>query len=201
MSRELPERCQYLLSVQHGVIARWQAPLAGLDIRSIEYMVRYGRWQRLHTGIYAGFTGKADRQAQLWAAVLRVGSHAILSHESAAELAGLADKPADLIHVMVPARQHLRPVPGIVVHRSRRIAVAAHPSLLPPQTVIEETVLDLTQDAAKFDEAFFWVSRACRRALTTPALLRMRMDMRKKMRWRDELSEALREAFGAGTIT
>jgi very-short-patch-repair endonuclease len=196
MRRELPDRCGRLLRLQNGVIARWQAPLSGLTVRSIENLVRYGRWQRLGTGVYAAFTGRADRLAILWAAVLRAGQHAILSHETAAELDGLG-KPSPLIHVTVPARQHPRPIPGVVVHRSRRIAVAAHPSLVPPQTILEETVLDLAQQSATFDDAFSWASRACQRDLTTPALLWIHMEMRKKMRWRTELSEALPDV-GAG---
>jgi very-short-patch-repair endonuclease len=59
--------------------------------------------------------------------------------------------------------------------------------------MIEETVLDLAQQAASLDDALSWVSRACQRGLTTPTLLRMRMDLRKKLRWRRELAAALGE--------
>jgi hypothetical protein len=30
-----------------------------------------GRWQRLHTGVYATFSGEPGRRCALWAAVLR----------------------------------------------------------------------------------------------------------------------------------
>jgi very-short-patch-repair endonuclease len=63
--------------------------------------------------------------------------------------------------------------------------------------MIEETVLDLTEAAATFDDAFAWAARACQRGITTPTLLRMRMDRRKKLRWRGELSQALPDV-GAG---
>jgi len=45
-------------------------------------------------------------------------------------------------------------MPGIVVHRSTRLAEAVHPSLLPSRTRIEETLLDLAQQATTFDAAF-----------------------------------------------
>jgi hypothetical protein len=63
--------------------------------------------------------------------------------------------------------------------------------LRPPRTRLEETVLDLTQVAASFDEAFDWLSRAVGRRLTTPAQLRAAIDARPRTRWRDELLLAL----------
>jgi very-short-patch-repair endonuclease len=190
MADKLPDRARRLLSHQRGIIAYWQAAPVGLSPRTIENFVRYGRWQRLQRGVYAGFTGKPPRDAQLWAAVLRA-PHAVLSHESAAELDGLADGPSEQIHLTVPADQHWRPVPGVVVHRSRRIDQARHPGLDPPRTMIEETVLDLAEAAPAFDDAFAWIARACQRGLTTPALLRIRMNLRKKLRRRGELEQVL----------
>ena len=48
-----------------------------------------GRWRRLHSGVYAAFTGPPDRAPVLWAAVLGAGPRAVLSHQTAAELHGL----------------------------------------------------------------------------------------------------------------
>ncbi len=191
MGHMLPERGRRLLFVQRGVIAHWQTMAVGISPRTVENLVRSGRWQRVHRGVYAAFTGQPSREALLWAAVLRTGPQAILSHETAAELDGLADKPSEPIHITVPVDQHWRPFPGMAVHRSALIGHIRHPGLLPPRTMIEETVLDLTQAAATFDAAFAWAARACQRGLTTPTLLRMRMDLRKKLRWRGELSQAL----------
>ena len=191
MPSRLPEQARCLLVAQRGVIAHWQAAPAGLSPRTIESLVRYGRWQRLHRGVYAAFTGQPSRDAALWAAVLRAGPHAILSHETAAELDGLSDRRSEPVHVTVPAGKHIQPIPGIALHRSGLIEQVRHLGLTPPRTMIEETVLDLTQAAGTFDDAFAWAARACQRGLTTPTLLRMRMDLRKKLRWRGELSQAL----------
>ncbi|MGE5288965.1 MAG: type IV toxin-antitoxin system AbiEi family antitoxin domain-containing protein [Micromonosporaceae bacterium] len=193
MGQELPGPCRRLLEFQHGVIARRQAARVGISSRSIDNFVRRGRWQPLGWGTYAAFTGEPPRLAVLWAAVLRLGPRAILSHETAAELDGLMDKPAPMIHVTVEGQRHLSAVPGTIVHRSGRLQCSRHPGLSPPRTMIEETVLDLTQAAATFDDAFGWISRGCQRGLTTPTLLRIRMDMRKKVRWRTELWQALHD--------
>jgi very-short-patch-repair endonuclease len=136
-------------------------------------------------------TGELSREATLWAALLGAGPGAVLSHETAAELDKLMDEPSAVIHVTVPADRHRLEPPGVMIHRSRRIDQAGHPGLDPPRTMIEETVLDLTEAAAVFDDGFAWIARACQRRLTTPTLLRIRMDFRKKLRWRAELCEAL----------
>lgn len=47
----------------------------------------------IHPGVYATFTGQVGRQARMWAALLYAGEGARLSHETAAELTGLADRP------------------------------------------------------------------------------------------------------------
>jgi hypothetical protein len=55
---------------QNGVLTRVQALDAGLTDKAIAVRLRSGRWQRLHTGVYATFSGKPPREAWLWAAVL-----------------------------------------------------------------------------------------------------------------------------------
>lgn len=193
MAPQLPESCQRLLGHQHGVIARSQAARAGLNMNTVHAQLRSGRWRPLYRGVYATFTGEPTREALLWAAVLRAGPRAILSHESAAELDKLADGPSVLVHVTVPLAQHMSKIPGVIVHRSVRFATARHPAADPPRTMIEETVLDLAEAASTFDEASRWLGRACARGLTTPRLIRMRMDLRKKLKWRAELARAVRD--------
>ena len=56
----------------------------GFTDSAIAARLRSGRWQRLHAGVYATFSGDPLRQAWLWAAVLRAGRAAVLSHQTAA---------------------------------------------------------------------------------------------------------------------
>ncbi len=191
MSRELPSACRDLVELQRGVISRQQAILGGMNSDDIGRLLRSGRWQCLQRGAYAAFTGEASREAVLWAVVHRAGPGAVLSHQTAAELFKLADSPSPLIHLTIPACRRVVTIPGVVIHRSRRIELARHPTLLPPRTRIDETVLDLVQEAETFDRAFDWACRACQRRLTTADRLGRSLAMRKKARWRSELSEAL----------
>src|SRR5258708_8600657 len=151
MTQQLPPQCQRLLKRQCGVIASWQTTYAGLGRRQIENLVRAGRWRRLHLGVYAAFTGTPPRDAVLWAAVLRAGSQAILSHETAAGLYGILEDRSRLIHVTVPHLQHLRPIAGLVIHRSSRILQTRDPGYAPPRTIIGARVVYLAQSATSFD--------------------------------------------------
>jgi hypothetical protein len=87
----------------------------------------------------------------------------------------------------VPRNQRVRPIRGAVIHYSQWVDERRHPTLRPPRTRLEDTVIDLTLVAASFDEAFDWLSRAIGRRLTTPAQLRAAIEARPRVRWRNEL--------------
>jgi hypothetical protein len=160
----------------------------------IHHKLRSDRWQRVYPGIYATFTGTPGRGAQLWAAVLSAGPGAVLSHETAAELVKLTDKRAELIHVTVPRQRHVAAVSGISLHRSGRAVEATQRDSNPPRTNVEETLLDLTQTAASFDDVFGWITRAFARELTDEPRLRTAMRQRPKLRWRADLHELIAAA-------
>jgi hypothetical protein len=153
--------------------------------------VRTGRWQLLYRGVYATFSGQPSREAVFWAAVLYGGRGAILSHHTAAEVASLIDKPCQSVHVTVPAERRVSRAPGIVIHVSARASEMVHPARLPPQTRIEETVLDLVDQAGSLDDAVGWVTRALGRRLTTQDRVRAALTQRARLRWRRELTELL----------
>jgi hypothetical protein len=182
------------LESQAGVAGRGQALRAGLSRDVVRRKVESGKWRRLQRGVYATFTGPPSRQAELWAALLRAGPEAVLSHHTAAELWGLTDWAQGQIHVTVPSTRNPVRQPtgdGLVVHRSSRIDRTRHPAASPPRTRVEDTVLDLVETARDFDEAFTWISRAVGRRRTTALLLADAAAARKKMRWRAEITAAL----------
>jgi putative AbiEi antitoxin of type IV toxin-antitoxin system len=190
MTRLLSGAADDLLSLQDGVLSRAQALQAGLTDKYLVAALRSGRWQRLHTGVYATFSGPPARGAQLWAAVLRAGPEAVLSHQTAAELHGIGNQVA-VIHVTVPPGRQVTSARGLAVHRCARIDRARHPVQLPPRTRIEETVLDLAGAAGSLDDALGWVLRACGSRRTTPGRLAAALALRGRVRWRAELSATL----------
>lgn len=191
MSREIPQQLRELAEVQHGVVSRGQALSAGVGVDLIKWRLARQRWQRMHAGVYALFTGSPDREAVLWAAVLRVGQGAMLSHQSAAELDKLIDKPASLIHVSIPATRRVTAISGLVLHARSDAQRARHPARLPPRTRIEETVLDLAESCDDPLDAIDWVARAVGRRLTKQELVREAMERRSRQRWRAEITAVL----------
>ena len=184
------------LALQAEVIARRQGAEVGIGPDTMRSKVRNGRWQRLQRGVYAALSGEPTRETELWAALLRAGPGAVLSHQTAAERHGLIDEPSSLITITVPASRHpaQAKIPGVTIHRSDAILRTRHPAMLPPCTRVEDTVLDLIQLAATFDDAYAWICRAIGRRRTTPDRIRIAMAARKKMRWRKEIAAALGDA-------
>jgi Transcriptional regulator, AbiEi antitoxin len=185
------------LQAQAGVVSRQQALEAGFDEDAIERRLRSGAWRRLRRGVYATFTGALSREAKLWAAVLSAGPGAVLSHETAAEIHGLTDKPSTRIHISAPAGrrpgQH-RPIRGVVIHRCRNLVAEWQPPWHLPRTSVEDTVLDLIATARSFDDAYNWISAAVGRRLSTPELIGKALTTRSRMRWRDWIRAALEDA-------
>ncbi|HET9894167.1 MAG TPA: type IV toxin-antitoxin system AbiEi family antitoxin domain-containing protein [Streptosporangiaceae bacterium] len=197
MSRRVPQSCQDIAQLQGGVISRRQALIGGMPPDVIDWRLRGGWWQPVHRGVYATFTGELPRTAILWAAMLRAGTGAALSHQTAAELFKLRDRPSQLIHVTIPRSRRVEAIAGVVIHRSDRLSRLVHPTLQPQRVRLEETVLDLVHQATKFDTAFNVACVACQRGLTRPEILVQAMADRPKLRWRKELAQGLGD-IGAG---
>ena len=177
---------------QAGIITRAQALDAGLSRSAIHTRLSTGRWQRVHYGVLATFSGELPRAAHLWAAVLACGTDAVLSHESAAEVSGLLTARADdRVHVTVPHRRRVAGHRGVVLHRAADVAAIRHPVLEPPRTRIEHTVLDLAAASRDLDTAMGWIARAVGARLTTAGRIRAAVPSRKKLRWRPHLLTAL----------
>jgi hypothetical protein len=196
MPTDMPPQAHELLAAQGKAIARYQGTEAGIDPRLMRSKVSGARWQRLQRGVYATFSGDPARETVLWAALLRAGPDAVLSHQTAAERHGLIDAPSPLITITVPASK--RParvkIPGVLIHRSDAVLRTRHPAMLPPCTRVEDTVLDLIQIVSTFDDAYAWICRAIGRRRTTADRISQAMDARKKMRWRREIALALGDA-------
>jgi hypothetical protein len=196
MTRDLPDAVRELLAQHAGVLTRPEALRAGLTPKQLAVRLDSGRWQRLHTGVYATFSGQPSRPSLLWAALLRAGPSSALSYHTAAELDGLVPDQARLtaqraIHVMVPSGHQVGPLAGVVLHYSGRLDEARHPVRTPPRTRIEETVLDLAGAAGSLDDALGWVLRACGSRRTTPDRLAAALARRARVRWRADLSATL----------
>ena len=121
----------------------------------------------------------------------------MLSHETAAELHGMIDRPpGETIHITVPLRRRpaqLRASRGVTVHRSDQSRMQDLGPFNLPRTRVDDTVLDLVATAPTFDQGYMWISRAVSRRLVTASILRTALSRRSRMRWRAWLKDALAE--------
>lgn len=185
----------------HAGVVSWQeARDAGMSRDAIRARVTAGRWQRVYRGVYAVAGGPLGRQAELWAAVVHAGDGALLSHESAAELQGLADRPSPAIHLTVPHACQVQSGPGLVMHRSRRIGADSARRKFPegelPRTDVEETILDIASGLVRADDVCSLVTKAFARSLTSAEFLRWALAQRERQRWRAEIGEFITAAAG-----
>jgi hypothetical protein len=124
---------------------------------------------------------------------LYAGSGALASHRTAGHLQGLVDDEPAVVEVLVPHGRRVASRPGVRVRQSRRINIVRHPARLPPQTRLDETVLDLTDQATRSEPVIDLLLRACQRRLTTAARLVLASRGRKRLRWRALISDILAE--------
>jgi hypothetical protein len=184
-----------LLRYQAGVVTRAQAQGSGLSDEAIAHRVASGRWQRIYPGVYVTFSGPVSREVRLWAAVCYAGAGAVLSHESAAEVQRLVDKRAPHIHLTVPSSRRVACQEDLEIHRALRVLIDRRfpPGVL-PQTLVDDTLLDLIDQATTIDEVCALVTAAFGRRLTSEGRLRATAGLRKRLRWREDLNPLITEA-------
>ena len=183
-----------LAASQDGVVARAQLAELGVPRSFVRGELRARRWQRPFPRTYVTFTGPLPFRARVWAALLYAGDEAIASHGTAGHLQELVDKPPARIDVLVRHGHRVQQRPGIRVRQTRRLELVRHPARTPPQTLFEDTVLDLSDEANCSEAVVDVVLAACQRRLTTPARLAMRAGGRSRLRWRRLLEEVLSDA-------
>ena len=176
---------------QEGVLSRQQALEGGLSADVVRQRGRSQRWQLVHPGVYATFTGPLSYAARVWAALLHAGPDAVASHRTAARLQGLIDTDPALVEVSVPWAHRVSPRPGVRVHRAREHSQRQHPARSLPQTQVEDTVLDLVEQSTREDDVAGWLTRACQRRLSTPTRLREAAARRPRMRHRRLVADVL----------
>jgi hypothetical protein len=133
---------------QHGVIAHRQLVELGLSPSAIQRRLSGGRLHPIHFGVYAVGHPLLSKLGRWSAAVLAAGPRALLSHESGAELLGIARATGARPHVTAPGRSR-RGHPGIVLHLPRRLDpedVAVAEGV--PVTSVARTLLDLSESVS-----------------------------------------------------
>ena len=161
---------------QAGYFTAGQAIKAGMDRSTLSHHARSGgRYQRVGRGLYRlrHFPSSAHEHAvSAWLALR--GAGAVVSHESALELYGLADVIPDVVHLSVP-RSHRgqRPRAGVRLHTLVR---PLEPDETRPvagvvATSPERTLVDCAAGGTAPEQVELAIRQALARTLTTPRRL------------------------------
>jgi very-short-patch-repair endonuclease len=111
-------RIAALAARQSGVVCRAQLVALGIPARTINHWIAQGRLIPIHRGVYAVGHAALSPRGRSVAALLAVGSGAVLSHEWAAAVWGLILAWPPHPHVTVAGRRlHARP--GLTIHWTR----------------------------------------------------------------------------------
>lgn len=154
-----------LALVQDGVVSRRQLLDLGATDDDLERIVRRGELFRHSPGVYVEHNGPLSRAQREWVAVL---AHwpAALTRESA-----LPDPPRlAAVHVAIELTRTVRPVPGVIAHRTAGLSSRVDWGSAPPRMRLEHVVLDLASAAVRAGDplkAFRLLADASQTRLTT----------------------------------
>ena len=197
MGDVIPQTLRALAGDQAGVVTRQQALGAGMSDGAIVARIKFGRWQRVHVGVYATFTGPVTRDARLWAAALAAGPGAKLSHETAAEINRLTDRQSPFIHVTIPANRRITQPKGVIIHMSSNLTFGWRFARgVPPYTFAEETVVDLVHAASDLNDVIACITGGFAKRKVSEGRLRAVATARKRLRWRGDLNEIIQARAG-----
>lgn len=172
MNRPDHEKLFQIASQQGGYFTARQAHQSGFTKYLIRHHARGGRFQRVQRGLYRLRQFPTSPQDHVIEAWLAAGSDAVVSHESALSLHGLADVVPSAVHLTVP-RTHRwvrRRVPkGVKLHTSTRPLspediVASGPLRV---TAPARTIVDAAESGAGPEQIILAVRQALAQGLTT----------------------------------
>lgn len=129
-----------IAAAQEGVVSRAQLGALGLGDGHVANLCERGALRRQCFGVYLVGGAPLTYRALLWRAVL--ATDGVLAFHTAAELWGMADRPDDVVHVLVPHSRRVSSIDGIRLHRRRRGAEAFVRLGGLPVTARHDTVLD-----------------------------------------------------------
>lgn len=161
---------------QAGHFTAEQAADHGFSPQLLAHHVGAGRFERVRRGLYRLSAYPSSPRDAVWAQWLAVGpDRAVVSHESALELLGLADVSPGDVHLTV-ARRHrgLRPPEGGVLHTSVDPLPAAGVTWREGLRVTapSRSIVDSAEWGTAPEQIELAVHQALDRGLTTPSRLR-----------------------------
>jgi very-short-patch-repair endonuclease len=149
MTRGAEDEFARLCGEQAGVLTVPSA-VRYLGRSAVRWRLASGHWQLVEARVLVTQSGPLTEKQRLWVSILAAGQGAVVAGLTAAKLDGLAGFEDRRTYLVIPSSRHLsRPLPGVVVHRSRLLESAdIHPTRLPPRTRLGRSLVDAAAWAA-----------------------------------------------------
>jgi hypothetical protein len=163
---------------QHGLVTVAQILGCGLTGGAVRQMVARGDWALAQPGVYRSAAVAPSYRQRALAGCLSIGDPVSASHHTAAAIwrLGAAEAPANHegpVHVSVPHGRHVRPRPGVRVHRTRHYNSSDVTTIdSVPVTTLARTVVDLASQLDSAALAILIDDALCRRLVKLPDLQR-----------------------------
>lgn len=160
-----------LAEQQFGVFRTDQAVSLGYAERALRRDVDNGRLHLPHPGTFAVAGHPDSPQQRATAAVLACGEGALLSFHSAVASLGLTPDWPTLVHVTLPHDRRIRRLPGVRLHRTRRLESEDRAKTQAiPVTSVERTIIDIAPESTHAYLTML-IDDTCRLGRTTPNAL------------------------------
>lgn len=156
------------VSTVGGVATRAELLAAGASSATIANRVRDGEWQRPFPAVFLLFPGTPTWEQRLACVQKWAGARGVFSHNTAAYLHGLRSEAPKTIEITVTQTAGLRSTPRCIVHRP---TITATRSGSPPRTSLEQTVVDLINDAPSKADVLDLLIAAIQRRMNTAAFV------------------------------
>jgi hypothetical protein len=179
-----------LAAAQSGVVSAGQAEVLGIGRHSRQRLLNTGRWFRVEADVYAVQPLPLAWRGQAWTGILLGGPAARLGGLSAGFLHGLVSDPPVTVEVLVPSTSRARDRAQWSFTREQPGFRDARSPGEPPRLTLEDTVLDLC-DQADPEQLVNWVTQAVQTRRTTAVRLRRALAARSRHGRRALLAELL----------
>jgi predicted transcriptional regulator of viral defense system len=183
--KKVDNTCLFAIAAgQRGYFTAAQARACGFAWDALTYHTQHGRFLRVRRGLYRLRDYPSSPREEVVTAWLAVGKDvAVVSHESALDLLGLADVIPDAIHLTVPrTRRHLPALPGVAIHTTARPLRADDVAIRDGirLTAAARTILDAADAGTAPEQVALAVRQAIARGLTTAPRLMQAAGARSK---------------------
>ena len=178
MSKRPDHDALYQIAEQRGgYFTAKQAREIGFSWERLSYYVDRKKFERISRGVYRLINFPISRFEDLYAALLRAGPEAVISHESALAVYDLSDVLPSQVHVTIP-RSGSRRRQGLRLHTQ----LLDHTDVVEREglrvTSIPRTIADVATSGLPEEQVLQAIEEALELGLTTEDALRMMAEHR-----------------------